>query len=237
MNRACIILALVGALCAGGARAESDPNKADAWEVAELRAEVAKLRAEQEQQRRMIQLLLDANPGVKANIVKKLEDDAAAQKKAEQDAQAAAAAEQLAATTVAHVAPGGFQVQLANGKVYDVTTNANAVAMWPAGSRFELTAVRFKTAPDGKVYDLMESTAAIPIREIGSGARTAALRYNAQATALHAEIAGLLERKAAGDDAAAKRLEALGQDPKARKIIDGTCWQATPGEKPKAPAP
>lgn len=243
MNIKFAILALASALCTSGARGFDEPGATAAdvrllqGELQEARREIARLRAEQEEQRRMIQLLLDANPGVKANIVKKLEDEAAAQNKAEQAARAAAAAEQQAATTIAHVAPAGFQVQLANGKVYDVVTNANAVAMWPAGSRFELTALRFKMGPDGKVYDLMESPAAIPIQEIGGTGKTAALRYNAQATALHAEIAGLLDRKATGDNAANKRLEALSQDPKAQKIIDGTCWQAPGGEKPKAPAP
>lgn len=226
------LLALATALRPGGALAVED------WQVQQLQAdlqkareEIAQLRAEQAEQRRMLQLLLDANPGVKANIVKKMEDDAAAAKKAEEDARAAAVNERLAATSILAISSDGFQILTYAGRVYEVTRNSGQVAKWPAGIQFALGVERYRRGADGQVYDALESTTPIPISAQGGDA--VSVKFDPQATAVMAEIVRLNTMARAGEKIDEVRMAALLKDPKVKKLYAGK--NAIQPDSPKPP--
>ena len=114
-----------------------DPGAARKADVDELRQVVARQKKEIEELRAAIRLLMEANPGVRANIVKKLEDEAAEDKKAMEEA---VKAEERAGTVAKIVRTGNvitkLQVTMEDGMVYDVDRGSvGTVLKWQVGAQ------------------------------------------------------------------------------------------------------
>jgi len=210
---------------AATARAFDEPA-APAWQVQQLqedlrqaREEIAKLRAEQAEQHKMIQAILDADPALKEKVRQHLKEQEDASKKAEQDARTAAAVEEMSATTIAGLSADGFQFVTYAGKVYEVTRNSALVAKWPVGTRFALGVERYKRGADGQAWDALWSTTPIPISVQGGDA--VLVKFDLQATIVIGEIIRLNRSKAAGEKIDEARLASLYKDPKVKKLYEG----------------